>query len=102
VHVDFAAIAQSARAAGARVHGPMTQGAFLDALGIRARAAALARNAAPDARTGIEAALDRLTGTGEGQMGDLFKVLGLSHPALTALPALPAVPPEAVEDSARC
>ncbi|HEY0571129.1 MAG TPA: SAM-dependent methyltransferase [Enterovirga sp.] len=102
VHVDFAAIAQSARAAGARAHGPMTQGAFLDALGIGARAAALARKASADARIGIEAALNRLTGTGDGQMGDLFKVVGLSHPALTTLPALPAIPPEPVEDSARC
>jgi NADH dehydrogenase [ubiquinone] 1 alpha subcomplex assembly factor 7 len=102
VHVDFAAVALAARAAGARVHGPTTQGAFLDALGIRARAAALARNAAPDVRTGIEAALARLTGSSDGQMGDLFKVLGFSHPALTALPALPAAPLRAAEDSAPC
>jgi SAM-dependent MidA family methyltransferase len=93
VHVDFAAIAQAAAAAGARVHGPMTQGAFLDALGIGARAAALARSA-PDVKATIEAALARLTGTGEGQMGGLFKVIGLSHPALAALPALSSHPAE--------
>jgi SAM-dependent MidA family methyltransferase len=102
-HVDFAAIARVAQAAGARAHGPVTQGAFLDALGIGARAAALGRNATPDGRAAIEAALARLTGTGEGQMGGLFKVLGVSHAAL-ALPALPAAAAErqAAKDPARC
>jgi NADH dehydrogenase [ubiquinone] 1 alpha subcomplex assembly factor 7 len=100
-HVDFAAIGRVAQAAGARVHGPVTQGAFLNALGIGARAAALYRNATPDGRAAIEAALARLTGTGERQMGALFKVLGLSHPVL-ALPALPAAEPQAAKDPARC
>jgi NADH dehydrogenase [ubiquinone] 1 alpha subcomplex assembly factor 7 len=101
VHVDFAAVARAAAGTGARVHGPVTQGAFLQALGIQARAAALARNAAPDTKIAIDAALNRLTGAGKGQMGDLFKVLALSHPALTALPALPAaLPREAAEDPA--
>jgi NADH dehydrogenase [ubiquinone] 1 alpha subcomplex assembly factor 7 len=95
VHVDFAAIGRAAAAAGARVHGPVTQGAFLDALGISARAAALARNA-PEPGA-ITSALSRLVGTAEGQMGELFKVIGLSAPSLAALPALPSpqtLPPE--------
>jgi SAM-dependent MidA family methyltransferase len=87
VHVDFAAIDRAAASAGAMVHGPVTQGAFLDALGIRARAAALSRKAVDPAV--IAAALARLAGTDEGQMGELFKVIGLSSPSLPALPALP-------------
>jgi NADH dehydrogenase [ubiquinone] 1 alpha subcomplex assembly factor 7 len=73
--VDFAAVAQAAAAAGAQVAGPVGQGAFLGALGVAQRAAALAR--ATPARSGeIAAALDRLAG--ETQMGTLFKVLGLA------------------------
>ena len=47
-HVDFAALAAAAE--GVRVSGPVPQGAWLDAMGLPLRAAALAR-AAPD-RTG--------------------------------------------------
>jgi NADH dehydrogenase [ubiquinone] 1 alpha subcomplex assembly factor 7 len=88
VHVDFARMAQAARAAGAAVHGPATQGDFLRALGIEARAAALARRARPEQARDIDTALARLTDGGEG-MGDLFKVLALSHPGISALPGLP-------------
>jgi NADH dehydrogenase [ubiquinone] 1 alpha subcomplex assembly factor 7 len=88
VHVDFAAMARAAAGAGALVHGPITQGAFLEGLGIRARAAALARKA-PDAAADLMAALDRLVGEGAGEMGALFKVLALSSPDLGTLPALP-------------
>jgi NADH dehydrogenase [ubiquinone] 1 alpha subcomplex assembly factor 7 len=74
-HVDFAMLADAARAAGARAHGPVTQEAFLESLGIAARAAALSR-AAPDQTADIKAVIDRLTG--KEQMGWLFKVLALS------------------------
>ena len=74
-HVDFAALADAARAAGAHAYGPITQKAFLVSLGSAARAAALSR-AAPDQAADIKAAIDRLTG--EAQMGRLFKVLVLS------------------------
>ena len=40
-HVDFAAFAEAARAAGAETYGPVTQGRFLAALGIEQRLAAL-------------------------------------------------------------
>lgn len=73
--VDFAAAAQAATAGGAQVAGPVGQGAFLGALGIGQRAAALAR-ATPARTQEIAAALDRLAG--EKQMGTLFKVLGLA------------------------
>ena len=41
VHVDFRRLLHAAAATGARIHGPVTQGAFLEALGIRARAEAM-------------------------------------------------------------
>lgn len=76
-HVDFAALAGIAAAAGARWLGTSEQGAWLAALGIGARAGALAR-AAPDAAEAIEAAALRLTAPAE--MGTLFKVMGLAAP----------------------
>lgn len=87
-HVDFAALARVAAAAGALVHGPVTQGAFLSGLGIAARAERLRGAAGPDGAPAIDAALARLVEP--GQMGRLFKVLALSGPGLAALPGLPA------------
>jgi NADH dehydrogenase [ubiquinone] 1 alpha subcomplex assembly factor 7 len=76
-HVDFEALARAAAGEGARVAGPVGQGALLEALGIRQRAAALAA-AAPDRAAEIEAALDRLVGA--EQMGTLFKAMALTSP----------------------
>ena len=73
--VDFAALARAAREAGATVHGPIDQGAFLRALGIELRAQRLARQAAPDQRPAIGAALERLTAP--DQMGTLFRVIAV-------------------------
>jgi len=73
--VDFAALAAIAEASGARWLGTSGQGAWLEALGIAARASALA-GAAPDAEGAIRAAVDRLTAP--EQMGSLFKVMGLA------------------------
>jgi NADH dehydrogenase [ubiquinone] 1 alpha subcomplex assembly factor 7 len=87
VHVDFARMACAAAEAGAATHGPASQGDFLRALGIEARAEALARRATPEQAAEITAALARLTQGGNG-MGDLFHVFAVSHPDLTALPGL--------------
>jgi NADH dehydrogenase [ubiquinone] 1 alpha subcomplex assembly factor 7 len=76
-HVDFAALAEVAQAHGARWLGTVSQGAWLRALGIEARAEALAANA-PDQRGEVMGAKDRLTG--DEQMGRLFKVMGLVAP----------------------
>jgi NADH dehydrogenase [ubiquinone] 1 alpha subcomplex assembly factor 7 len=86
-HVDFAQLAAAARSVGARIHGPTSQGAFLRALGIEARAATLAR-ASPARADEFEAAKLRLTGNGEDEMGALFKVVGISAPGLQTLPGL--------------
>jgi NADH dehydrogenase [ubiquinone] 1 alpha subcomplex assembly factor 7 len=74
-HVDFAALAEAARQEGAAAYGPIGQGVLLKALGIDARAAALAR-AAPDRAGDIAAARDRLTQA----MGTLFKALAVTAP----------------------
>ncbi len=73
-HVDFAALA---RAAATRSHGPVTQGAFLAALGLQARFEALVR-ARPDRAETLHEGAQRLVEP--AQMGTLFKVLGLSGP----------------------
>ncbi len=83
-HVDFAALADAARYAGARVFGPVAQGDFLRALGIEARADALRQGACADQAREVDAALRRLTGA--HAMGALFKALALAHPALGAPP----------------
>ncbi|GAB4394167.1 MAG: SAM-dependent methyltransferase [Kiloniellaceae bacterium] len=91
-HVDFASLAQAAVAAGCAAHGPVGQGAFLEALGIELRAAQLAQSA-PAAAGAIAAARRRLTDPAE--MGDLFKVLALTSPELDAPAGFEPAPPHA-------
>jgi SAM-dependent MidA family methyltransferase len=76
-HVDFATLKEAAEAEGLIVHGPVTQGAFLEALGIGARAEALAK-ASPERAGQLE--IDRARLTDSEQMGELFKVIALSAP----------------------
>lgn len=76
-HVDFATLAATARSHGARWLGTVPQGQWLRSLGIEARARSLAASV-PDQADAIHAAKDRLIA--EGQMGLLFKVMGLSSP----------------------
>ena len=83
-HVDFSALAMAARRAGANAFGPIPQGEFLQALGIDARAARLRQSASTEQASAIDAALRRLIGAGE--MGTLFKVLAIAHPALGRAP----------------
>ena len=87
-HVDFQALALGAEDAGARLHGPVEQGEFLRRLGIETRAATLMSKANTQVSADIQSALKRLTGTGRGAMGALFKVLGVSHPDIRTLPGL--------------
>ncbi len=76
-HVDFATLAPIAESRGARWLGTVSQGRWLRELGIETRADALAQFA-PQHASAIHAAKDRLIG--EGQMGALFKVMGLAGP----------------------
>jgi NADH dehydrogenase [ubiquinone] 1 alpha subcomplex assembly factor 7 len=79
-HVDFAALAETAAAVGARVWGPVTQGGFLQSLGIAARAERLIAAATPAQAADIGMACRRLIDPKE--MGTLFKVLAIAAPAL--------------------
>ncbi len=81
-HVDFAAFADAARAAGAEVHGPITQGRFLTALGAGLRLEALSARATPAQRQSLESGVRRLLDPVE--MGELFKVMALVSPGLAA------------------
>jgi len=91
VHVDFAALAKAARAAGADAHGPVTQGLFLSRLGIFQRAEALKRRADAGQATAIDSALARLAMPGpvtgpKASMAELFKVLAVTTPGLPVPP----------------
>ncbi|HEY8592668.1 MAG TPA: SAM-dependent methyltransferase [Sphingomicrobium sp.] len=80
-HVDFEAVTKAARGAGAEVTPVVRQGEWLIYLGIEARAQALSR-ANPERADEIAAALHRLTAPGE--MGALFKVIGIHAPGWPA------------------
>jgi NADH dehydrogenase [ubiquinone] 1 alpha subcomplex assembly factor 7 len=75
-HVDFQTLADAARGAGARTHGPVSQGHFLDQLGIGARAGRLKTRATAAQTRDIDGALHRLTA--QDQMGQLFKVMAVT------------------------
>ncbi|MFM5953245.1 MAG: class I SAM-dependent methyltransferase [Novosphingobium sp.] len=77
-HVDFATLAPIAQSRGCKWLGTVPQGRWLRNLGIEARAQTLAQ-AAPQHAAAIESARERLVG--EGQMGLLFKVMGLAAPS---------------------
>ena len=76
-HVDFATLAPIAQSRDIRWLGTVPQGRWLRELGIEARARALSQ-VAPHHAAAIESAKERLIG--EGQMGALFKVMGLAAP----------------------
>jgi len=76
-HVDFEALGRAASEAGAKVTTVVTQGDWLNRLGIGARAASLA-TANPERISELEKAVDRLCH--EEQMGQLFKVMAIHSP----------------------
>jgi NADH dehydrogenase [ubiquinone] 1 alpha subcomplex assembly factor 7 len=81
-HVDFAAVADAALAAGAAVWGPVAQGRFLAALGAEARLAALSARASSEQQALLESGLRRLIDPAE--MGTLFKAMAVTSPGLPA------------------
>jgi NADH dehydrogenase [ubiquinone] 1 alpha subcomplex assembly factor 7 len=85
-HVDFAAAAAAAQAQGARWLGTVEQGAWLRALGLEQRAAALSARS-PGRSEELASAMHRLASA--EQMGVLFKVMGLSAPQWPALAGFP-------------
>lgn len=76
-HVDFATLGAMATLSGARVAGPVSQGDWLGALGIAARAAALV-HAHPERAEETAAAHARLTSP--AAMGRLFRAMALTAP----------------------
>jgi SAM-dependent MidA family methyltransferase len=85
-HVDFQAMALAAESMGARVHGPLGQAPFLRKLGVEKRAAALKAYARKEKADEIDAAVERLLGEGDTEMGTLFKVFAIADPKLGRLP----------------
>lgn len=79
-HVDFEALAAALHGAGAAVHGPITQGMFLTAMGLAERAEVLKRRTDMRGRLKIDGAAQRLAAG--SQMGHLFKVIAAAHPDL--------------------
>ncbi len=85
-HVDFAALAKSAAAQGARGFGPRTQRDFLIALGIEYRRDRLAAQAAASDRAALDNQVRRLIDPAE--MGTLFKVMAIAGPDIAELAGL--------------
>jgi NADH dehydrogenase [ubiquinone] 1 alpha subcomplex assembly factor 7 len=79
-HVDFAALARAATAAGADARTLMGQGEFLIRLGLVDRANVLGRGKEKKTRDTIALAIERLAAP--KAMGTLFKVLAVSSPGL--------------------
>lgn len=75
-HVNFETVGTIALENGLVVHGPTTQGDFLNSLGIRQRQAILNKNATDRQIEEIENSINRLVSY--DQMGQLFKVIAVS------------------------
>ena len=73
-HVDFEAIAHATKISGVIVSGPVSQGDWLQRLGIGKRAQSLIASN-PDRRHDVEQAMHRLCDREE--MGELFKVMAI-------------------------
>jgi NADH dehydrogenase [ubiquinone] 1 alpha subcomplex assembly factor 7 len=83
-HVDFETFGYAARAAGLKVHGPVSQGDFLPALGLAQRCERLMKEAEPEQAQAVETGARRLVDP--AQMGALFKVMALTAPGIAAPP----------------
>ena len=86
-HVDFAALAQSARAVGANAFPLLTQGDLLIRLGLAERAGRLGVGKDVATQAAIRSAAERLAGP-QG-MGTLFKALVVTAPGLVPPPFEP-------------
>ena len=87
-HVDFAVLARCAQAVGAAVQGPVTQGAFLNALGLSQRIERLAQGRNAEQAAALREAAVRLADP--RAMGDLFKVMAVVSPGCEELPGVAA------------
>lgn len=85
-HVDFETLMHVSHAAGSHIHGIMHQGDFLVGLGLLQRAGALGHNKDHATQQEIRSAVERLAGEGQGNMGELFKVLAISGAPIQLAP----------------
>jgi SAM-dependent MidA family methyltransferase len=83
-HVDFSALAAALARGGAAVHGPITQGRFLLAMGLVERLEVLKARGDQRQRIVLNRAAQRLASG--AAMGELFKVIAAAHPALGVPP----------------
>ena len=83
-HVDFAALARAAQAAGAAAHGPLAQGLLLARLGLFQRTDRLARFLPAAKASGLIESARRLAEP--DRMGRLFKALAVCHPCCPVPP----------------
>lgn len=83
-HVSFMPLANAVRKIGCRVYGPIEQGEFLLALGLKERTEQLCAKANEEQQRSLKAALHRLTAP--EAMGKLFKVMSFSDKATLAPP----------------
>lgn len=79
-HVDFEAVARAVIDHGAVAHGPITQGAFLESLGLAIRVEMLCKGKNADQAEAIRAGAARISAP--NQMGEIFKVMCISSPVL--------------------
>ena len=79
-HVDFQALSQIAIDQGVSVHGTVTQGLFLENLGLNLRLEMLAKGKTPEEEANIRAGVHRIAAP--SQMGEIFKVVCFSAPQL--------------------
>jgi NADH dehydrogenase [ubiquinone] 1 alpha subcomplex assembly factor 7 len=75
-HVDFEALGRGFVKGGAKIAGAMTQGQFLNAMGLEARTRVLAAQTTAEKQRQIITASERLANVAE--MGDLFKVMAVT------------------------
>lgn len=89
-HVDFAAVAQSARAQGASIHGPVEQGPWLKRLGVEIRETQLSEGKTDTEKQAIQSSIHRLIDPQE--MGTLFKVIALGPKGIAPFSGFEAMP----------
>lgn len=77
-HVDFDALKQAISTTGATAHGAVPQGAWLMRLGAGTRLQMLCQHATEEQGADMIAGFKRLAAP--DQMGDLFKILCITHP----------------------
>lgn len=81
-HVNFETLANLALEAGGCVYGPVSQGTFLDRLGLALRAEMLCKGKDEDTIKEIRAGAERIAAP--NQMGEIFKVLAVTSAELPA------------------